>query len=709
MSIIQKIRDKYAAAAIAAIAIAMVGFILIDALSQRTGGSLFGKNSTVVGKIDGEEIEYLTFENQVKSAEQRYQQQGMPVTDVLREEINNTLWQQLVEQMILQGQADKLGLTVTDNELKNLIYTNPPEDLRRLGTDPKTGQFDPARLQEQVQAILRLPASDQRKQAFTDYLNNVVAKQALKTKYLYLLAGAAYYPKWLAAKDNQDNSAQANISYVGIPYALISDTSIPVSDAEVDAYIQDHKAEFKTTDASRNLTYVVFDGDPSSKDSTTALSQLMDLKPGLETAKDPGAYLNQSGSSITYYDGFVAKSALQVPNKDSIMELPVGGIFGPYLDRSNYVLAKMIEKKDLPDSVRARHILIATNDPRSGQQILDDSTAKHKIDSIQNLIDHGANFDSLAVKLSDDQGSKDKGGDLGYFSQSQMVPAFADFCFNGKKGERKVVKSEFGYHFIEILDQKNVEPHYKIAYLAKEIVPSDETTNAANAAATSFAADAQSASSGAFDDIARKHKVATRSGNVKETDYQIQGLGSARQLVKWAFDSKVGAVSDPESFGNNFVVAVLTGIQDAGLPTGSYARTLVENSVRRDKKAAQIIAKLGTVTDLNSAAAKYNVTVQNLDSLSFGSTFVPNLGNEPKVIGSAFNKANLNKVSAPFKGNTAVFVLQTLSVTSVPNQNNDYTLLRTNMEGMMRNGVGYNALEGLHEAANIKDNRIKFY
>ncbi|TDW99691.1 peptidylprolyl isomerase [Dinghuibacter silviterrae] len=709
MSIIQKIRDKYAAAAIGAIAIAMVGFILIDALSQRTGGSLFGKNTTVVGKIDGQEVEYVAFENQVKSAEQRYQQQGMPVTDVLREEINNTLWQQMVEQMILQGQADKMGLTVTDNELKTLIYTNPTQELRQLGTDPKTGQYDPARLQEQVQAILRLPATDQRKQAFTDYLYNVVAKQALKTKYLYLLAGAAYYPKWLAAKDNQDNSAQANISYVNIPFALIPDTSLPVTDAEIDTYIQDHKAEFKTTEASRNLTYVVFDGDPSSKDSANALGDLMKLETGLADTKDPGAYLNQSGSAISYYDGFVAKTALQVPNKDTIMELPVGGIFGPYLDHSNYVLAKMIDKKDLPDSVRARHILIATTDPRSGQTILDDSTAKHKIDSIQTLIEHGANFDSLAVKLSDDQGSKEKGGDLGYFTANQMVPAFSDFCFNGKKGEKKVVKSEYGYHLIEILDQKNIEPHYKVAYLAKEIVPSDETTNAANAAATSFAADAQAASGSAFDDIARKHKVVTRAGTVKETDYQVQGLGSARQLVKWAFDNKVGTVSDPESYGNNFVVAVLTGIQDAGLPSGSYARTLVENSVRRDKKAAQIIAKLGTVTDLNSAAAKYAVTVQNQDSLGFGSTFVPNLGNEPKVIGSAFNKANLNKASAPFKGNTGVFVVQTNGVISVPNQNNDYTLLRTNMEGMMRNAVGYNALEGLHEAANIKDNRIKFY
>jgi peptidyl-prolyl cis-trans isomerase D len=390
------------------------------------------------------------------------------------------------------------------------------------------------------------------------------------------------------------------------------------------------------------------------------------------------------------------------------MSLPIGGLFGPYQDGSNFVIAKMIDKKDQPDSIHARHILIATTDPRSGQTILDDSTAKRRIDSIQNLIEHGANFDSLAIKLSDDQGSKDKGGDLGYFANGQMVPAFNEFCVNGRKGEKKVVKSEIGYHYIEILDQKGVEPHYKVAYLGKDILPSEETTNAANAAATNFSADAQ-ASGANFEDVARKHNQATRSGNVKETDYQVQGLGDARRLVKWAFESKVGTVSDPESFGNNFVVARVTGIQDAGLPTGSFARTLVENSVRRDKKAQQIIEKLGTVSDLNAAAAKYNVTVAHIDSLGFGATFVPNLGNEPKVIGAAFYKANLNKVSAPFKGNSGVFVLQTIGVTSVPNQNNDYSQARPNMEGMMRNAIGYNALQGLHEATEIKDNRINFY
>ncbi|HTJ11699.1 MAG TPA: peptidylprolyl isomerase [Dinghuibacter sp.] len=708
MSVIQKIRDKYAGPAIAAIAVAMVGFILIDALSQKTGGGLFSKNTTTVGKVDGETIELNQFDRRLKQAEQNYQQQGMQVNDELRAQINNQLWKTLVDQKILQDQVQKLGLTFTDKELNALIQSpNAPEIFRRRFTDPKTGQYNVEAVNQYIQTIKRRPATDQERLGLEDYLYNEVSQEALRNKYLIMLAGAAYYPKWLSEKDNQDNSALASVSYVDVPYALVSDSTVPVSDAEVSDYIQTHKAEFKTAEAGRSISYVVFDGDPSAKDSGTVLSQLIDLKAGFATTKDAQGYINQNGSSIQFYDGYVAKSALQVPNKDSIESLPEGGLFGPYLDGHSYVIAKMLDKKDQPDSVHAKHILIATTDPQSGQAILDDTTAKRRIDSIQNLINHGANFDSLAVKLSDDAGSKEKGGDLGYFTQGQMVPEFNNFCFSGKKGDRGVVKSSFGYHLIEIVDQKAFEPHYKVAYLGKEILPSEETTNSTNAAATNFAADAQSAPS--FEDAARKHNAVVRSVTVKETDYQVQGLGEARRLVKWAFDNKKGNVSDPENIGNDVVVALITGIQDAGLPTGTFARTLVENSVRRDKKAKQIADKLGAVTDLSAAAGKYSVTVAHADSVNFGASFVPNLGNEPKVIGAAFNKANLNKVSTAIKGTAGVYLVQTLSVTSEPNQNNDYTLRRQNMEGVMRNAIGYNALEGLHDAADIQDNRIKFY
>jgi peptidyl-prolyl cis-trans isomerase D len=717
MSVIQKIRDKYAAAAIATIAIAMVGFILIDALSQRGGGSVFSKDINTLGKVNGEKVSRIDFENQIKRAEERYQQQGLTVNEDVREEINNSLWGSIVERELLNQQADKLGLTFTDKELETLIYgPNPPEAFRQQRfMNPQTGQYDPSLVADYIKRVKRMSDTSQEKQGLEDYLYNQISNQALREKYLILLMGASYYPKWLAEKDNQDNSAIASISYTGVPYAIIADSSVPVSESQINDYIAAHKEEFSTTEATRNINYVIFDADASAKDSANILSGLLALKSGFIDTKDAQGYLNQNGSSISFYDGYVGKSVMQNPNKDSILSLPIGGTFGPYLDgqagNANYVIAKMIDKKEFADSVKARWIIIP-NQTQAGE--IPDSIVKAKGDSIAAVAQKGGDFKALAASIDGQNPEAGKEYTIAYnqaysmTNQNDFPKELSDFMFNGKTGDKKLVKIPTGYIYTEILDQKNVEPYYKVAYLAKDIQPSDETTTAANTAATSFAADAQG--KGQFDETARDHKVVVRTASVKETDYQIPGIGQARRMVKWAFDAKKGAIGDPESFGNKFVVATLEGIQDAGVPSGSYARTLVENSVRRDLKTKQIVEKLGAVSDLSAVASKYpNASVMHADSVGFASSMVPQVGNEPRLVGAVFYKGNLNKVSSPIEGNSGVFLVKTESVTSVPNQNNTYQLLRQNMEGNMRNNVGYHALEGLKTAAKIEDDRLTFY
>lgn len=717
MSVIQKIRDKYAAAAIATIAIAMVGFILIDALSQRGGGSVFSKDINTLGKVNGEKVSRIDFENQIKRAEERYQQQGLTVNEDVREEINNSLWGSIVERQLLNQEADKLGLTFTDKELETLIYgPNPPELFRQQQfMNPQTGQYDPSLVADYIKKVKRMSDTSLTKQGLEDYLYNQITNQALREKYLILLMGASYYPKWLAEKDNQDNSAIASISYTGVPYAMIADSSVPVSESQINDYIAAHKEEFSTTEATRNINYVIFDADASGKDSANILSGLLALKQGFVDSKDAQGYLNQNGSSISYYDGFVGKAVMQNPNKDSILSLPIGGTFGPYLDgqagNANYVIAKMIDKKEFPDSVKTRWIIIP-GQTQAGE--IPDSIVKAKADSIASVAQKGGDFKALAASIDGQNPEAGKENTIAYnqaysmTNQNDFPKELADFLFTGKTGEKKVIKLPQGYIYTEILDQKNIEPYYKVAYLAKDIQPSDETTTAANTAATGFAADAQG--KGQFDETARDHKVVVRTASVKGTDYQIPGIGQARRMVKWAFDSKKGAIGDPESFGNKFVVATLEGIQDAGVPSGSYARTLVENSVRRDLKTKQIVEKLGAVSDLSAVASKYpNASVMHADSVGFASSMVPQVGNEPKLVGAVFFKGNLNKVSSPIEGNSGVFLVKTESVTSVPNQNNTYQLLRQNMEGNMRNNVGYHALEGLKTAAKIEDDRLTFY
>ena len=256
------------------------------------------------------------------------------------------------------------------------------------------------------------------KRLFEELIPVWIRVREKKINIFLLISKSAYLPKWMIEKMNADNSQIASISFVNTPYATIADSSVKITDAEIDDYVSKHKEQYKQEE-SRSIAYVSFNAAPTSGDSANARQQLLNLKNEFATTNDVQSFLARNGSEVPFIDGYVSKSKIQVPRKDSIIALPKGALFGPYLDAGNYVIAKMIDEKLMPDSVRARHILIATVDPKTGQPILEDSFAKKKIDSIVALIEKGERFDSLAAKLSDDEGSKVKGGDLGYFTQTK--------------------------------------------------------------------------------------------------------------------------------------------------------------------------------------------------------------------------------------------------------------------------------------------------
>jgi peptidyl-prolyl cis-trans isomerase D len=510
----------------------------------------------------------------------------------------------------------------------------------------------------------------------------------------------------MAEKMNSDNSQVSSINYVSTPYLSIPDSTVKVSDEEIRDYVDKHKDQYKQEE-SRSIAYVTFNAAPTSGDSSAILQQLENLKKDFSASTDPTAFIARNGSEIPYFDGYVSKSKLQVPNKDSIIMLPIGGIFGPYIDNNSYVYAKMIDVKTMPDSVRARHILVSMVDQR-GQPTLDDSTAKNRIDSIKNLIDKGQRFDSVAAKLSDD-GSKTKGGDLGYFTQGQMVKEFNDFCFTGKTGDKKIVKTQYGYHYIEITDQKKFEPAYKIAYLAKRIDASPETDQTAAGLANQFAGENRNQK--AFDDnVQKKGMQKLLAVDIQPTDFSIQGLGANRQLVRWLFEAELGDVSEPFNVGDKYVVAMVTEINHKGTMSVTKARPLVDGILRNRKKADQIIKKIGNASTLEAVAAATNQQVLKADSLSFASPYIPNVGQEAKVTGSAFNRQLLGKpASYPIPGNGGVFVIKVNAIGAKANYETDPEQFRKSQLIMQQNMLQRGITEALKNSAAIDDYRGKFF
>jgi peptidyl-prolyl cis-trans isomerase D len=707
MSVIQKIREKYAAVSIAVIALSLIGFILMDALSSRS--SLFTGNQTVIGEVNGEEINIKDFDADLNDYENNYRQQGMEVNENMRQQLIEMLWNSKIDEILMEKEYQKLGLEYSAADISNALYgDNPPPALAQQFKNEKTGAYDAEAARKFINSLRKKKSDDPQRQYVEKYLINDLMKNGIKNKYNSLLSGTVYYPKWLHDLDIKNENNIASFSYVNIPYTNITDSTIKVTDEEILAYIKKHTKEYEQEE-SRSISYAVFDAAPTANDSTIIKEALQSQKETFRVATDNEQFLNANGSTLAYSNAYVLSSKIQVPNADSIKTLNEGALYGPYLDANNFVIAKMVGKRSMPDSVKCRHILIATKDAQSGQPTLTDSVAKKRADSIAAVVNSGGDFRSLAAQFSNDPGSKDKGGEYDFSSQqfTNLAKPFAEFIFYKAKGSKEVIKTDFGWHYIEVMDQKNFETAYNVAYFAKAIEPSNETINAASTAATQFASLCRDQAT--FDKNCEVKKITPRLADIRSSEYNIPGLGNARQLIKWVYENDKGVVSEPEGVGDKYIVAVIKDIKEKGLMDAASARNRVEPILIAKKKAKQIIDKIGNNRDLNAIATSFNVQVQRADSITFASPFINGIGSEPKVTGTVFNDALKGSVSAPIAGSGAVFLIKTESTGMKPAQDLDYASRRTQNEQGIKGSISYRAAESLKKAAEIEDNRIKFY
>ncbi len=703
MSVIQKIRDKAAWIVFGAIVVALLSFIMQDYFFNK--GRNMGGSGNTVGKINGTSISHEGFEKKVNFYEQANNGQ------VQRTQLISSVWDFMVNETVINQEAGKLGLTVTAGELSDILFgNNPPQWMQQAFTDPKTGQFNVAMAKQQFNTIKSKTNDPQVKNLQEGYIDPTVL-QTLGEKYQALISEAVYVPKWMAEKMNADANSVAKASYVYVPYNTIPDSTIKVSVDEMQQYIDKHQSRFKHDAETRTISYLSYSAAPSKEDSAAAKNDLEQMKNDFANSKDEKTFISTRSSETPYYNSVIGSKQIKQAIKDTLFKIPVGTVFGPYLDANNYVIAKMVAEQPIPDSAKVRHILVATHqqDQNTGalQRIRDDSGAMKRLDSAIALIKSGTSFDSAVLKYSDDPGSKNTGGVYNNFPSGQMDENFNDFSFTGKPGETKIVHTIYGYHYVEILGQTGSEPGYKIAYLSKPIITSSETDNAANNAATQFAA--QSRNTDNFTANAKKQNLTVlTSPEFGENDFSIQGIGENRQLVKWTYDNKVGTISDPQNADAKYVVAYISTINKKGISMAQAVQQTVEPLVQNEKKANIIINKNFKGSTLEQVAASAHQPVKNIDSLAFTAFVVPQVGNEPAFIGAAFNKQTVNKLSSPIAGNQGVYVIKNNGVTGVSNIGQTAEAQKAQAEQMLKQQAGQ-AIALLKKAADIKDYRSKFY
>jgi peptidyl-prolyl cis-trans isomerase D len=384
------------------------------------------------------------------------------------------------------------------------------------------------------------------------------------------------------------------------------------------------------------------------------------------------SFLARAGTEMPFANNYFAGSQIRHGYKDSIIRAGLGNVYGPYLDGNMYVLAKMLGVKQLPDSAKVRHILIGTMDPQTGTQLRTDSAAKKLADSIQNVIARGGNF-----------------------------------SFEKPVGSKAVVKTEFGYHYIEVLGQKNPQPSYKIAYMARSIAPGDETRNAAQEAAQRFAA--ESGNQKEYNaSLAKFNKQSLQSSDIHDYETNAGGLGDNRDFVRWIFKNDLGDVSDPIDMKDKWIVAMISNVQEKGVMNVATAKKAgVEALVMREKKAKKILSEKFKGKTLQEYSTSSGMPISRADSISFVSSTIPNVGPEAKIIGTAFNQSMVNKDSEPIAGSSGVFGVRVEMIGTRPSGANVQDVRRS-IEGQLKNNT-YGTAASLKSAAKIRDYRFDFF
>jgi peptidyl-prolyl cis-trans isomerase D len=314
MSIIQQIREKAGWFVFILIGLSLLGFLLMDAFVGNSGRGLFGGNSSTIGSINGSNVDAIDYQKRLKMMEDQYAASGYPVNEMMRQNIQEQVWNQYVDDAVLTEETGKVGLSVPAKELDDILFgANPPQDLKQQFTNDR-GEFD---VNAAKNAIANL--RKQKNNPVTENFNNIylpaLMQNRMREKYSSLLGNSFYVPKWIVEKLNADNSQRASIKYVNISYSSISDSTadVKVSDSDISDYVSKHKDEYKQ-DASRTIAYVVFNAAPTAADTNQVIAQSEALRNEYAGTTDPSAFLVRNGSDVPYFDGYVVKSKMQVPN-----------------------------------------------------------------------------------------------------------------------------------------------------------------------------------------------------------------------------------------------------------------------------------------------------------------------------------------------------------------------------------------------------------
>ena len=710
MTAIGKIRSR-SGLLIAIIGIALLAFVLGD-LFKSTGR---GNRSYFVASVDGEKIAYQDFQEEyTRSHENMKRNSSQAITQTEDNNLRNSVLENMIKDKVMGKEYEALGLTVTPSELYDQFTGENPHPWVVQNFPAEDGTLNREMLQYYMSNIDNMPP--EMKATWAEF-EKAVKENRLETKFNNLVKAAFFMPDKLAEQlyKNKTNSAQAEV--VALRYSHIADSTVTVTDADNRKFYEENKYRFET-EATRDIEYVVFDIRPSQEDIEEARQYVDNMKADFAIAPNAGAFVNANSDSDSRYDSsWRAPKDVPTAIETSVFGEAgeVGKVFGPYQENNAYNLARIIDKQNRPDSLRASHILISYNGAlRSEDTLLTKEDAKRLADSLLNVIktDKKADFAALAIKFSTDPGSnnEEKGGDLDWFTDGMMVYDFNEFVVNNPVGTVGVVETPFGYHVIKVTDKTEATPKVRLAILKHAYSASDKTYQQVFADANRFVT--ESTTYDQFTENAETSGLTKRSyPNLRASTYQITGIEDPRQIVQWAFkdNTKVGNVSQIFEFNDALVVAALTGITKEGYVPMEKAVEQSKYQILNMKKGEMAVEKMKACgNDYNRMVSELGAEIDTISDITLASRNFGNFGAEAAVIGKIMSMDE-NTVSEPIAGNTTAFIIKNVKKSEAP-ATSDFAAITRDKQSQYNNKVLNNAVySALRENAKIVDNRVKFY
>jgi len=702
MGFINKIREKTGLA---------VGIIALGLGLFVVGGDLLGPNSTLlggntneIGEINGTTITLEEFQSKVDELSFNFSMStGRNPSGDDMYSIRQQAWDLLVNKYAYQEEFDGLGITVTDEEVVDMVQGNniSPEIVQAF-TNPETGEFDRDQIVNYLQNLSAMPAQQQ---AAWYNFEGTLAPSRLMLKFDNLFLQTNYVTQEEAKREYTQANKIAEVKYLYIPYYTISDSSVSVTESDLQAYLKSHSDQYQR-ELSRSLEYVSFPIVPSADDTAAVVEEITEIKNLLAQSKNDSLFARANSDAPTPFRTYTPDQ-LPASLNDTIKAMAEGDVIGPILANDRYTVYKLSAITEGGTSyARASHILFKADDETEASK----SAAKAEARKILSEIKKGASFAEMA-RVHGTDGTATRGGDLGWFGEGRMVEPFEDAVFGATRTGllNDVVETDFGFHIIDVTAVKT-DKAYKVVTIEKEIIPSDETRNMVYREADMFALSSENLEQFRSNAAEKGFEVEVASG-VAPNARRFGTLSDSRAVVIWLFNqASVGKVSEVYELDSEYVVAAMTGEQPKGLAQLSAVEDDITRKVKEEKKAGiiadQLKAKTGTLDEISEQMGA-DANVYTMSDLKLSANALTGVGNAPEAVGKAFALA-AGERSDVIKTDNGVVLLETVSVTDAP-EATDFSTFKDQLSQRRQSRISFSLAQAIKDFAEIEDERYKFF